>query len=85
MDEELLIFHPTHDLIVYCNRTAGLVWTLCNGERTVLGIAHLLAQTYPESEAMVMADVVAAAETLLEKGALVMAQAPEAAAAAESA
>ncbi len=54
MDEELLLFHPAQNKILYCNQTAALIWQLCNGERTPEEISELIAAAYPEA-----ADVIA--------------------------
>jgi len=39
------------------NQSAGLVWGLCDGERTVADIVRLLAEAYPEAAVDLPGDV----------------------------
>ncbi|MFP4345721.1 MAG: PqqD family protein [Anaerolineales bacterium] len=64
VDDELLLFHPATTRIVYCNATAGLIWRLCDGERTVGEIVALLTEAYPEAAETLAADVERALEQL---------------------
>ncbi len=57
MDGELLLFHPASSQVMYCNETAGMIWALCDGERTAAEIAELLAGAYPESAAEITRDL----------------------------
>jgi len=57
IDNELLLFHPTETVIMYCNETASLVWRLCDGERTTQEIIDLLAAAFPEEGDRIAADV----------------------------
>ncbi len=70
IDDELLLFHPATTRIVYCNATAGLIWRLCDGERTVGEMIALLAEAYPEAAATLAADVEKALEQLCACGAI---------------
>ena len=73
IDDELLLFHPTTTRIVYCNATAGLIWRLCDGERTVGEMVALLAEAYPEAAQTLAADVEKALEQLCACGAITLA------------
>ena len=70
MDDELLLFNPTKNKIMYCNDTASLIWELCDGERTAQEIAALLAGAYPESASAIAGDVDATLKQFQENGAI---------------
>lgn len=57
IDDELLLYHPAQTKILYCNRTASLIWELCSGEHTVEGISSLLCEVYPGAAASIPDDV----------------------------
>lgn len=73
MDEELLLFQPAEGRVLYCNQTAGLVWRLCDGERTVGEIVALLAEAYPEAGDALPADVVGALQAFADADAILLA------------
>ena len=62
LDGEILLFHPANTKVMYSNSSGALIWQLCNGERTVADISHLLSIAYPESGAKIPAQV---SDTLL--------------------
>jgi len=70
IDNELLLFHPAQAKILYCNETASLIWQLCDGQRTVQEIAHLLAAAFPEAAGTVADDVAATLRQFLQHGAI---------------
>ena len=73
MDEELLLFQPAEGRVLYCNQTAGLVWRLCDGERTVGEIVALLAEAYPEAGDALPADVARALQAFADADAILLA------------
>jgi hypothetical protein len=72
LDGEFILYHPGGTRMVYCNATAGLVWALCDGQRTVGGIRELLAGAYPAAREQVLADVDAVLTSLIEAEALAL-------------
>ncbi|WP_158564246.1 PqqD family protein [Jiangella anatolica] len=65
IDGEVTLFHePTHTALVL-NETAGDVWRLVDGERTVDEIVRLLASSYGASDDDVRAGVEAALDELV--------------------
>lgn len=52
IDGELVLFYPAGSKAVYVNRTAALVWQLCDGTRSVGELASVLEQLYPESDSV---------------------------------
>jgi len=72
MDGELLLYHPGHTQIMYCNATASLVWQLCNGQRSGHQIATLLGNAYPETAPTIAADVELALRQFAQHGAVTL-------------
>ena len=68
MDGELLLFHPGQMTILYCNRTAALIWQLCNGQRTAQEIATLLAAAFPEAMEIIPGHVQATLQQFQQQG-----------------
>ena len=57
IDNEYTVYHPTLTVSVYLNETGGLIWELCNGQRSTADITALLTEIYPESREHIVADV----------------------------
>jgi hypothetical protein len=70
IDNELLLYHPSHTRILYCNETASLVWHLSDGRRTAREIVDLLAQAYPEAAETIPEDVEDTLREFLRLGAI---------------
>ena len=70
LDGELLLFHPSSEIILHTNQTAALVWRLCNGEHNVAEIVALLGDAYPEASADIASDVPALLLELAGQGAI---------------
>jgi hypothetical protein len=68
LDDELLLYHPSENQIVYLNQTASLVWVLCDGNRSVREITQLLGQAYPDVEASISTDVLNILDRFLQAG-----------------
>lgn len=72
LDGETLLYRHSLKKMIYLSESAAVVWKLCDGERTAQEIVNLLADAYPESRDNVIADVVAALDSLVREGALHM-------------
>ena len=70
IDDELLLYHPVTEVIVYCNTTAATVWQLCDGRRTVGDMVQLLTQCYPEAATVMPEQVGQTVSELHSKGLL---------------
>jgi len=70
LEGEIVLFHPTRNIIIHGNQTSALIWRLCDGKRTVGEIVDILEAAYPESSEEVQAEVPAAIQKLLRQGAL---------------
>ena len=64
IDDEVLLFNPAKERILYCNQTAFLIWQLCDGKRTGNEIVDILVGAFPEAVAAIPGDVKAALEEL---------------------
>lgn len=70
LDGELVLLHPTRNLIIHSNQTGALIWQLCDGTRTVDEITEILSAAYPEACDEILVDVPAVIQTLASRGAL---------------
>lgn len=57
LDDELVLFDSATDTVVTINQTGALVWSLCDGQRTVADIIQLLADAYSENAVAIRQDV----------------------------
>jgi len=73
LDGELLLFHPTTQIILHTNQTGALVWHLCDGQRTVREIVEVLAAAYPAAAAAITTDVPDILDQFAQQGAIVWA------------
>ena len=70
LEGEIVLFHPTRNVIIHGNQTSALIWHLCDGVRTVDEIVEILSAAYPEARHDVQVDVPAAIQKLVSQGAL---------------
>lgn len=49
LDDEAILFHPATLAILRLNRSAALIWQLCDGQRSIADRCDLLAGAYPNS------------------------------------
>jgi len=50
LEDEVLIYHQVRTQAVYLNKTAALIWALCDGKNSIMEIEALLTGDYPEAE-----------------------------------
>lgn len=70
LGEETLVFCPARSETIYLNDTAALVWSLCDGARTVQQIVDLLSAAYPDAAGRVAVDVDQTLRLLQQRGAV---------------
>lgn len=70
LENEVVLLHPIQNVIIYLNTSGALVWSLCDGKRSVAKIIELLVAVYPESEKDIRADVQHIIQELMARGAL---------------
>jgi len=70
IDGETLLYHVGETRTVYLNDTASMIWTLCDGKRSVDEIVTLLEDSYPEASGQIREDVEAAVTNFVDNGAM---------------
>ena len=50
IEGEVLLYHPQITRAVYLNQTAAVIWSLCEGIRSVREVIHLIGESYPEAD-----------------------------------
>lgn len=70
LDGEIVLLHPARNLILYSSQTGALIWSLCDGQRSVDEIVDILGAAYPESKDEIAIDAPRAIQELLSRGAL---------------
>jgi hypothetical protein len=70
VDDEVVLLNPTTLKVAHLNRTAALIWQLCDGARTLGDLRALLTTAYPEAAAGVAADLAETVAALAAVGAL---------------
>ncbi len=49
LDDEILLYHPGNNKTLYINKSASIIWQLCNGEHSVAEIIQMIAEAYPSA------------------------------------
>ncbi len=70
LDNELLLYHPTKTTTVYMNETASIIWRLCDGRRSIVEIAELIKDSYPEAGDRAREEVEETLQTFKDHGAI---------------
>lgn len=70
LDGEAFLYHLSNTRILYCNKTAVLVWQLCNGMRSGKEIIAILQDIFPEASDRVKVDVEEALKQFVKHKAL---------------
>jgi hypothetical protein len=70
LEGEIVLLHPTRNIIIHGNQTGALIWQLCDGTRTMDEIVEILSTAYPEARTEIQVDVPAIIQTLMSRGAL---------------
>ncbi len=71
LDGEIVLFHVARLEVLHLNRSATLIWHLCDGQRTIAEMCAILADAYPSAAGQIRDDVERTLRVLQEKGALV--------------
>jgi Coenzyme PQQ synthesis protein D (PqqD) len=70
VEGEVLLYDPKQTRAVYLNPTAALVFSLCDGKRSVREIIRVLSECYPDGAASLSNDVLTTINELRENGVL---------------
>ena len=70
VDDEAILLNATTLQVAHLNRSAALIWQLCDGARTLGDLRALLTAAYSETAAEVATDLIETVAALAEVGAL---------------
>ena len=70
LDGELILYHLDETRILYCSRTASIIWDLCDGQQTIEEIIALLSEAYPDAAGTMASDVEEALQQFLDAGSI---------------
>jgi PqqD family protein of HPr-rel-A system len=70
LDEDLVVYEPRTGQAFVLNASAAQIWALCDGDRSVAGIAEAMASRYQLDRRQALADVRACVEDLVRAGVL---------------
>ena len=76
LDDDVCLYRSDIDEVLVLNQSAGDIWRLADGDRSVEAIATRLADVYGTDETTVRTDVQAVVADLLARGYLVEQPAP---------
>jgi pyrroloquinoline quinone biosynthesis protein D len=68
LDDNIAVYDDVGQLMILLNSSAGAVWNLCDGTRTVDEMITELAETYPDGAAVIRDDVRETLRKLAEIG-----------------
>lgn len=74
IDGEQILQDQASPTVLHLDRVAALVWSLCDGSRSVSDISSLLSQAYPESATQIEHDVRSTLTRLASHGCLSLEQ-----------
>ncbi|MCA9975865.1 MAG: PqqD family protein [Anaerolineales bacterium] len=74
--DEAVLYHPERDAVLALNRTARVIWEMCDGKRTLLEMSRELGQelgyTTDEEFAAILADIETTVKQLQELDVLML-------------
>ncbi len=70
LDDELLLYFEEETRIVALNPSATLIWSLCDGKRSLGEIEKLLSDAYPDAADRIPGEIEEAIQELVDGGAL---------------
>ena len=71
IDGETLLYRLGAHRAIHLNETASLIWTLCDGTRTVQAIVDEIGEIFPDADIDILADTQETLSMLVGAGALV--------------
>lgn len=70
LDDEVLLYNPENSKTLYINKSASIIWQLCNGQQTVEEIIGLIQEAYPGNDEQLHKDVLDTLSDLKENNAV---------------
>lgn len=66
LDDEVLLYNPTNNKTLYINKSASVIWQLCNGEQTTEEIISMIQEAYPGDKEGLQRDILDTLNSLAE-------------------
>lgn len=57
VDGVVVLRHPGRNIVIHSNKTAALVWQLCDGVNTTERIIEILSSAFPDARSQITKDV----------------------------
>jgi hypothetical protein len=57
LDDEVLLYNPANNKTLYINKSASVIWQLCNGEQSVEEIIKMIVDAYPDNKVDMRQDI----------------------------
>jgi len=73
LDDEVLLYNPTNNKTLYINKSASVIWQLCNGELAVEDIITMIQEAYPSDDNGLRQDILDTLNSLAENDAVTLA------------
>jgi Coenzyme PQQ synthesis protein D (PqqD) len=73
LDDEVLLYNPTNNKTLYINKSASVIWQLCNGEQAVEDIITMIQEAYPSDDDGLRQDILDTLNSLAENDAVTLA------------
>ena len=73
LDDEVLLYNPTNNKTLYINKSASVIWQLCNGEQAVEDIIKMIQEAYPSDDDRLRRDILDTLNSLAENDAVTVA------------
>jgi len=70
LDDEVLLYNPTNNKTLYINKSASVIWQLCNGGQTVEDIITMIQEAYPSDDDSLRQDILDTLNSLAENDAV---------------
>lgn len=70
LDDEVLLYNPTSNKTLYINKSASVIWQLCNGEQSVEEIINMIQDAYPSNEKDLRQDILGTLKNLADNDAV---------------
>jgi len=70
LDDEVLLYNPANNKTLYINKSASVIWQLCNGEQSVEEIINLIQDAYPSKDDDLRQDILETLKNLTENDAV---------------
>ncbi len=72
LDDEVLLYNPTNNKTLYINKSASVIWQLCNGEQSIEDIINMILDAYPSNEESLRRDILDTLKKLADNNAVSM-------------